>query len=36
MPIGAVTQQCRIAAGHFWADYAVLGAQVRELEAAVC
>ena len=34
MPIGEVTQQCKIAAGLFWADYAVLGAQVQELEAA--
>ena len=34
MPIGNVTRQCKIAAGLFWADYAVLGAQVRELEAA--
>ena len=34
MPIGKVTQQCKIAAGLFWADYAVLGAQVQELEAA--
>ena len=34
MPIGQVTQQVKIAAGLFWADYAVLGAQVRELEAA--
>ena len=34
MPIGNVTQQCKIAAGLFWADYAVLGAQVKELEAA--
>jgi len=34
MPIGQVTQQCKIAAGLFWADYAVLGAQVQELEAA--
>ncbi|MBL8134455.1 MAG: hypothetical protein JNL42_21520 [Anaerolineae bacterium] len=32
--IGRVTQQCKIAAGLFWADYAVLGAQVRDLEAA--
>jgi len=32
--IGKVSQQCKIAAGLFWADYAVLGAQVRELEAA--
>lgn len=34
MPIGEVTQQCKIAAGLFWADYAALGAQVRELESA--
>ena len=34
MPIGEVTQQVKIAAGLFWADYAVLGAQVRDLEAA--
>ena len=34
MPIGEVTQQVKIAAGLFWADYAVLGDQVRELEAA--
>ena len=34
MPIGEVTQQCKIAAGLFWADYAVLGEQVRDLEAA--
>jgi ribulose-phosphate 3-epimerase len=32
--IGKVAQQCKIAAGLFWADYAVLGAQVQELEAA--
>ena len=32
--IGKVTQQVKIAAGLFWADYAVLGAQVQELEAA--
>lgn len=32
--IGKVTQKCKIAAGLFWADYAVLGAQVQELEAA--
>jgi ribulose-phosphate 3-epimerase len=31
--IGKVTQKCKIAAGLFWADYAVLGAQVQELEA---
>ena len=34
MPIGEVTQQCKIAAGLFWADYAALGEQVRDLEAA--
>ena len=32
--IGKVTQKCKIAAGLFWADYAVLGGQVQELEAA--
>lgn len=32
--IGKVAQKCKIAAGLFWADYAVLGAQVQELEAA--
>ena len=32
--IGKVTQQCKIAAGLFWADYAVLGAQIKDLEAA--
>jgi ribulose-phosphate 3-epimerase len=32
--IGKVSQKAKIAAGLFWADYAVLGAQVRELEAA--
>ena len=32
--IGKVSQQCKIAAGLFWADYAVLGAQVQDLEAA--
>ncbi len=32
--IGKVTQKAKIAAGLFWADYAVLGAQVQELEAA--
>lgn len=30
--IGKVTQQVKIAAGLFWADYAVLGPQVEELE----
>jgi ribulose-phosphate 3-epimerase len=32
--IGKVSQKAKIAAGLFWADYAVLGAQVQELEAA--
>jgi pentose-5-phosphate-3-epimerase len=32
--IGKVTQKCKIAAGLFWADYAVLGAQIKDLEAA--
>src|SRR5512134_1594793 len=32
--IGKVSQRVKIAAGLFWADYAVLGAQVQELEAA--
>ena len=32
--IGRVTQRAKIAAGLFWADYAVLGAQIQELEAA--
>jgi ribulose-phosphate 3-epimerase len=32
--IGKVGQKTKIAAGLFWADYAVLGAQVQELEAA--
>ncbi len=32
--IAKVTQKCKIAAGLFWADYAVLGGQVQELEAA--
>lgn len=32
--IGKVQQRCKIAAGLFWADYAVLGAQVQDLEAA--
>lgn len=32
--IGNVSQQVKIAAGLFWADYSVLGAQVQELEAA--
>ena len=29
-----VTQKCKIAAGLFWADYAVLGAQIKDLEEA--
>jgi len=32
--IWKVTQKCKIAAGLFWADYAVLGAQIQDLEAA--
>ncbi len=32
--IGKMTQRCKIAAGLFWADYAVLGAQIKDLEAA--
>jgi ribulose-phosphate 3-epimerase len=32
--IGKVQQKCKIAAGLFWADYAVLGAQVKDLEEA--
>ncbi len=32
--IGKVSQKTKIAAGLFWADYSVLGAQVQELEAA--
>jgi len=32
--IGNVGKRAKIAAGLFWADYAVLGEQVRELEAA--
>ena len=32
--IGNVSPQCKIAAGLFWADYAVLGGQVKELEQA--
>jgi len=32
--IGKVSHKVKIAAGLFWADYAVLGAQVQELEAA--
>jgi ribulose-phosphate 3-epimerase len=31
--IGKVNQKTKISAGLFWADYAVLGAQVQELEA---
>ena len=34
MKIGETSQKCKMAAGLFWADYAVLGAQVKELEAA--
>jgi ribulose-phosphate 3-epimerase len=32
--IGKVGQKAKIAAGLFWADYSVLGAQVKDLEAA--
>ena len=32
--IGDPRQRVKLAAGLFWADYAVLGAQVRELEQA--
>jgi len=32
--IGNITQKSKIAAGLFWADYSVLGAQVQELDAA--
>lgn len=32
--IGSPRQRVKLAAGLFWADYAVLGAQVRELEQA--
>jgi ribulose-phosphate 3-epimerase len=32
--IGRVGRKVKIAAGLFWADYSVLGAQVQELEAA--
>lgn len=32
--IGKITQKSKIAAGLFWADYSVLGAQVQELESA--
>lgn len=32
--IGKVNQKAKIAAGLFWADYSVLGAQVKELEQA--
>jgi len=32
--IGKVGRQTKVAAGLFWADYSVLGAQVQELEAA--
>ena len=34
MPIGQVSDKCKIAAGLFWADYARLGDTVQELEAA--
>ncbi|MHC1785224.1 MAG: ribulose-phosphate 3-epimerase [Anaerolineaceae bacterium] len=32
--IGKITQKAKIAAGLFWADYSVLGAQVNDLETA--
>jgi ribulose-phosphate 3-epimerase len=32
--IGKITQAAKIAAGMFWADYSVLGAQAQELETA--
>ena len=32
--IGSVGSKVKIAAGLFWADYAVLGAQIAELESA--
>lgn len=32
--IGKVSKKVKVAAGLFWADYAVLGAQVQELESA--
>jgi ribulose-phosphate 3-epimerase len=32
--IGRITRRTKIAAGLFWADYSVLGAQVQELDAA--
>ena len=32
--IGNPRQRVKLAAGLFWADYAVLGAQVQELEQA--
>lgn len=32
--IGKVSQKVKIAAGLYWADYSVLGAQVKDLEAA--
>ena len=32
--IGKVAHKCKIAAGLFWADYAVLGAQIKDLEEA--
>jgi ribulose-phosphate 3-epimerase len=34
IPIGQVGQRAKIAAGLFWANYAELGGQVRDLEAA--
>ncbi len=34
MKIGEASQKVKIAAGLFWADYAVLGTQVKELEEA--
>ncbi len=32
--IGTITQKSKIAAGLFWADYSVLGAQIQELDSA--
>ena len=32
--IGKVSKKVKVAAGLFWADYAVLGAQIQELESA--
>jgi hypothetical protein len=32
--IGKVTERVKIAAGLFWADYGILGAQVEELTSA--